>query len=92
MAFRACLPGCRGVTLLHPDAYLSGAHCEGTQFVNADLSGVNFADVFMDELTVLPDGCNWTAETDLKQFTDEKHPHFWGPTPKPDDLTAENAE
>jgi hypothetical protein len=74
------------------DADLSGAHCEGTQFVNADLQGINFTDVFMDELTVLPDGCNWTAEADLKRFTDEKHPQFWRPTVKKDDFTAERAE
>jgi uncharacterized protein YjbI with pentapeptide repeats len=74
------------------DADLSGAHCEGAQFVNADLCGVNFTDVFMDEFTVLPDGCHWTAETDLSQFTDEKHPHFWRPTPKQNGRNGENGE
>ncbi len=70
------------------DANLSGAHCEGAHFVNADLEGVNFEGVFMDEFTVLPDGCNWTADTDLKRFTDDSHPQFWRPTTKQDETDA----
>jgi hypothetical protein len=60
--------------------------------VNADLCGVNFAEVFMDEITVLPDGCNWTAETDLARFTNEKYPQFWRPTPKQNGGDRENGE
>jgi hypothetical protein len=31
----------------------------------------------LDETVTLPDGTNWTSDTDMMRFTDPAHPQFW---------------
>jgi uncharacterized protein YjbI with pentapeptide repeats len=65
------------------EANLEGAHLEGARLEGADLRNANITSVYMDELTVLPDGSNWSPETDLRRFTDSSHADFWRiPLPK----------
>lgn len=51
-------------------------------FQGADLSGANLEGtipgVFIcDETTILPDGSNWTPDTDMTRFSDPEHSDFW---------------
>jgi hypothetical protein len=54
------------------DANLQGTDLLGVNLLAANLSGASF-----DTNTVLPDGTNWTTETDMSRFTDHKNPDFW---------------
>lgn len=65
----------RGAQLDHAD--LTGAHLEGAHLDRANLSNAILINALLDELTTLPDGMKWSAETDLARFTDPKHPNFW---------------
>jgi hypothetical protein len=56
------------------DAYLSGVGLLG-----ANLSGALLASAKFDETTIIPDGSNWTLDTDIKRFTNPDHPNFWHP-------------
>lgn len=63
-------------------ANLHGAALKGVRLQGADLRGANLEKALLDgaefdENTVLPDGSHWAPETDLKRFTDPKHPAFW---------------
>lgn len=53
-------------------AYLLGANLHGANLASANLEGAHF-----DPNTILPDGTNWTAKTDMSRFTNSEHPSFW---------------
>ena len=53
-------------------ASLSGANLEGVQWKIEVISGKQYS-------TTLPDGTEWTEETDVKRFTEPEHPEFWSP-------------
>ncbi len=63
-------------------AFLWEANCSGTMlrgacFAGASLIGTHFdtADWQTGHIT-LPDGTRWTAETDLRRFSDPRHPDY----------------
>ncbi len=63
-------------------ANLSGAELwyadlSGAKLQAANLKGANLGGVHFDENTELPDGTNWTPETNMERFTDPEHPEFW---------------
>jgi hypothetical protein len=68
-------------------ANLSGADLRGVNvrevnLAGADLSaakleGANLTDALFDETTILPDGSNWSPQTDMARFTDPGHPEFF---------------
>jgi hypothetical protein len=65
-------------------AHLGGANLQGVKLFNANLQGAdlfnaNLQGADFDENTTLPDGTNWTPNTDIARFTDPKHPDFWRP-------------
>jgi hypothetical protein len=37
----------------------------------------------VDEATILPDGSNWSEQTDMARFTDDGHAEFWYAIPPP---------
>jgi len=51
---------------------LQHANLKDANLLGADLTAVRF-----NESTILPDGTNWTPETDMSRFTDPNHPQFW---------------
>jgi uncharacterized protein YjbI with pentapeptide repeats len=59
------------------DANLSGSHLEGARLEGADLTHAILEEAHLDELTTLPDGTRWAADTDLRRFTNPNHPDFW---------------
>lgn len=65
------------------DADLRGAHLEGARLDRADLRGASLDGAFLDDLTTLPDGSKWTAEADLRRFTDPAHPQYWQASEEP---------
>lgn len=68
-------------------AFLAGAILTGASLVNsilygsqlwgADLEGADLSDAKLNHQTVLPNGDNYTSETELARFTDPVHPDFW---------------
>lgn len=66
------------------DANFAGAHFVSPNFRGALLLNANFRNTILDgaifdEHTTLPDGSNWTPETDMARFTDPNHLFFWQP-------------
>ena len=59
------------------NANLSSADLRGTNLAEADLQNAYVIFATFDESTILPDYSNWTPETDMRRFTDPKHPNFW---------------
>ena len=53
-------------------ADLSDADLEETNLVGTDLRLATF-----NVHTILPDGKRWTPRTDLRRYTNPKHPQFW---------------
>jgi hypothetical protein len=53
------------------------ANLQGANLSYANLQGAVLEDAELNETTILPDGTQWTPDTDLKRFTDPKHPNFW---------------
>jgi hypothetical protein len=53
-------------------AKLDGANLQGADMRDANLYGTQF-----DNTTTLPDGTNWTPETDMSRFTHQEHAQFW---------------
>lgn len=51
-------------------ANLRWANLEGTDLWSANLAGANLVDA------TLPDGTQWTSDTDLARFTDSDHPDY----------------
>lgn len=72
-------------------ADFTGAHMEGAKLHNADLRGALFTRAFFDETTIMPDKQPWTAETDLRRFTDPDHPQFYTAEARYNEL-KENAD
>jgi uncharacterized protein YjbI with pentapeptide repeats len=68
-------------------ANLQGAHFWRANLREANLTAANMLDAILQEAnltgaifseeTVLPDGTNWKPDTDMKRFTDPKHPNAW---------------
>jgi hypothetical protein len=58
-------------------ADLTGANLQGADLSWARLEDAVLSDTTFDETTILPDGTNWTPNTDMARFTDRTHPHFW---------------
>ncbi len=66
---------------------LTGANLNSTDLVAAKLQGALMSEADMahckldkalfDETTQLPDKSNWSPTTDMRRFTDPKHPNFW---------------
>jgi uncharacterized protein YjbI with pentapeptide repeats len=80
------------VNLFHADlaranlqrAYLGEANLQKVNLERADLRGAdlweaNLQEANLSQDTTLPDGTNWTPDTDMARFTDPKHPDFWRP-------------
>ena len=59
-------------------AALDGANLQGAQMLNANLEGI-----FIRRGTILPDGTEWTPDTDMERFTKWGHPDFWPPSRPP---------
>jgi hypothetical protein len=55
-------------------AYLFGANLEEAYLLNTNIQGARFS-----QETILPDGSEWTPETDMSKFTNLDHPDFWAP-------------
>jgi len=71
-------------------AILDAADLRGANFTGANLSGAclelrfdekPFSAAKFDGATILPDGTNWSAETDLRRFTNPDHAEFWACNP-----------
>lgn len=54
---------------------------------NSDLSNANLTDTLFTEDTILPDGTNWTPETDMARFTNPEHSEFWNSYIEGDPIT-----
>jgi hypothetical protein len=77
----------RGASLRRAD--LRGVSLRGSLLDQADLSGANLAGARLagavlgyaefDEGTILPDGSQWTPDSDTDRFTDSTHEQFWRP-------------
>lgn len=66
------------LTCAHMDGVtLVLAHLHGADLTGATLKGANLYGVHCDEDTILPDGSNWSEDTDFARFTDPDHPDFW---------------
>ena len=66
------------------DVSFAGAHFvepdfRGAMLLNADFCNAVLVQPTFDEHTTLPDGSNWTPDTDIERFTDPNHPFFWQP-------------
>ncbi len=70
-------------------ANLHNANLRGAILVGADLSGANLRNANLESVTwelddeppvILPDGTQWTSDTDLERFTDPNHDDFWQAT------------
>lgn len=68
------------------NANLKNAELKGTNLFGANLQGANLEGVIWSELAggisytaILPDGKQWTPDTDMTRFTDPNHPDFWQP-------------
>ncbi len=68
------------------NANLARANLTGADFICADLTGANLEEATIDGAlwyhenqgsAILPDGSEWTPETDMRRFTDPEHPEFW---------------
>ncbi|MDX2141375.1 MAG: pentapeptide repeat-containing protein [Chloroflexota bacterium] len=59
------------------NAVLDGADLRGAYLGRANLKSASITDVKIDESCTLPDGLNWSPDTDLRIFTDSTHPKFW---------------
>lgn len=60
-------------------AYFGGISLEGISLVEANLKHANMNEVKFDEQTLLPDGINWTPDTDIRKYTHPTHSDFWHP-------------
>lgn len=58
-------------------ARLHHSNLQGTFFMEANLTNVDFQFSVFDEHTTLPDGSKWTPGTDMGRFTDPTHQQFW---------------
>lgn len=67
-------------------ANLQESNLEGVDLGGANLEGANLRDARLDAVNLegadlrgayLPDGTNWTEDTDVTRFTNPDHPDFW---------------
>lgn len=58
-------------------AFLHGANLKGANLWEANLQDASLSYVGFDENTILPDSSKWSPDTNMKRFTDPKHPDFW---------------
>ena len=73
----ANLDGARLLRANLQGAILSGAILQAAILLEVNLQGAHLDNVRLDEQTMLPDGRQWTHETDMRRFTDPEHPAFW---------------
>lgn len=59
------------------DAQLAWVKLQGATLNNANLQAAALSLAVFDTNTILPDGNNWTPETDMSRYTDPTHPQFW---------------
>lgn len=68
------------------NANLAFANLTQADLIAADLRGANLQGATIEQVkwhhfkhngAILPDGSEWTAETDLERFTNPDHPQFW---------------
>ena len=60
-------------------AHLRGATLEAANLREAFLASADLEAAKLDESTILPDGTEWTPDTDLARFTECDHPESWHP-------------
>ncbi len=60
-------------------AVLQYANLEAANLLSSNLAKADLLHARFDEDTMLPDGSNWTPDTDMARFTDPNHPNFWQP-------------
>jgi hypothetical protein len=58
------------------DAETWSVNAQGANLRGAKMSNVRLRGAKLDEHTTLPCGKKWKSDTDLRQYTDEKHPEF----------------
>ncbi|MCB9457880.1 MAG: pentapeptide repeat-containing protein, partial [Anaerolineaceae bacterium] len=60
-------------------ANLEGANLQGMILMSVALEHGEpiYRNPEFDENTILPDGTQWTPDTDMTRFTDPNHPDFW---------------
>lgn len=58
-------------------ADLSGANLAGANLRRANLENARLDNAQFDNSTILPDGENWTFETEMSRFTDPSHEDFY---------------
>jgi hypothetical protein len=58
-------------------AYLLGANLQGADLEDANLQEAKMEYAKFNKQSKLPDGTNWTPDTDMARFTDPDHPNFW---------------
>lgn len=56
---------------------LRGTNLHAADISGAELSNYRFGSATFDETTKLPDGKNWSPETDMGRFTNPQHTDFW---------------
>jgi hypothetical protein len=63
-------------------ANLGGANLSGAWLRDANLKNITWQTRFtrVGYPTTLPDGTEWTRDTDITRFTDPNHLDFWEPT------------
>lgn len=61
-------------------AYLLAANLKGANLIHANLKSADLADAQFDANSILPDGTNWTPDTDMRRFTDVNDLSFWRST------------
>lgn len=59
------------------DSICFGMDLSGANLYKANFRGASMPEVIFNNLTVLPDGINWTPDTDMTRFTDANHADFW---------------
>lgn len=59
------------------DAVFGQVNLEGASLKEANMLNVMLATAQFNTATVLPDGTNWTPDTDMSRFTNANHPQFW---------------
>ena len=59
------------------NADLVAAKLQGALMSEANMVNCKLDNALFDETTQLPDKSNWHPKTDMRRFTDPKHPNFW---------------
>ena len=70
----------KGANLLFADLRLvdlKEANLQQVDLREAKLQQANLEGAEWDEKTIMPDGTQWTSNSDLRRFTNPNHPRFW---------------